>query len=79
MNDIHIPASKVHLVARDNATSMVAGIREAGYECLPCFLNTLQLVLNDTVFVQIYIENISMTCKIIVTHFNHSPSSFEVY
>ena len=35
MNEFLIPASKVHLVARDNAANMVAGIREAGYESLP--------------------------------------------
>nr|XP_047122462.1 zinc finger BED domain-containing protein 4-like [Hydra vulgaris] len=79
MNDFFIPASKVHLVARDNSANMAAGIREAGYNSLPCFLHTLQLVLNDTVFAQIYIKNISTTCKNIVTHFNHSPSSFEAY
>ena len=79
MNEFLIPASKVHLVARDNAANMVARIREAGYESLPCFLHTLQLVLNDTVFVQIYIKNISATCKNIVNHFNHSPSCFESY
>ena len=63
MNEFLIPASKVHLVARDNAANMVAGIREAGYESFPCFLHTLQLVLNDAVFVQIYIKNISAACK----------------
>ena len=35
MNDFLIPNSKVHLVARDNAANMVAGIREAGYNSLP--------------------------------------------
>ncbi|XP_065641182.1 zinc finger BED domain-containing protein 4-like [Hydra vulgaris] len=50
MNDFFIPASKVHLVARDNAANMAAAKREAGYNSLPCFLHTLQLVLNDTVF-----------------------------
>ena len=55
MNEFLIPASKVGLVARDNAANMVAGIREAGYKSLPCFLHTLQFVLNDTIFVQIYI------------------------
>ena len=79
MNEFLIPASKVHLVARDNAANIVAGIREARYENLPCFLLTLQLVLNDAVFVQVYIKNISATCKNIVTHFNYSPSSFESY
>ena len=55
MNDFLIPASKVHLVARDNAPNMVAAIREAGYNSLPCFLHTLQLVLNDAIFSQKYI------------------------
>ena len=55
MNEFLIPASKVHLVAKDNVANMVAGISEAGYESLPSFLHTLQLVLNDAVFVQIYI------------------------
>ena len=72
-------ASKIHLVARDNAAYMVTGIREAGYESLPFFLHNLQLVLNDAVFVQIYVKIISVTCKNIVTHFNHSPASFEAY
>ena len=50
MNEFLIPASKVHLVARDKAANMVAGVREAGNESLPCFLHTLQLMLNDAAF-----------------------------
>ena len=79
MNDFLTPASKVHLVARDDKVNMVVGIREAGYKSFPCFLHTFQLVLHDIVFVRIYVKNISMTYKNIVTYFNHSPSSLKVY
>ena len=43
INEFLISASKVHLVARDNAANMIAGIRETGYESLPCFFTLCNL------------------------------------
>lgn len=34
----------------DNGSKMVKGIQESGYESTPCFLRTLQVMLNDCIF-----------------------------
>ena len=79
MNQFEIPSNKVHVILRDNAANMAAGVDLAGFQSIPCFLHTLQLVLNDAIFEQRYVKDIIATCKQIVGHFNHSPSAFAKY
>ena len=73
MEAYRIPASKVHVIVRDNAANMVAGVTQAGYQSLSCFIHTLQLVLKDAIFEQRYVNDIITTCRSIVGHFNRSP------
>ena len=79
MQKFNLSSSKVHLVVRDNAANMAAGITQANLQSLPCFTHTLQLVLNDAIFEQRYVKDIIAVCKQIVGHFHHSPSAFAKY
>ncbi len=79
MKKYQIPDSKIHVIVRDNAANMTAGVTQAGYQSLGCFMHTLQLVLKDAIFEQRYVKDIIATCKQIVGHFNHSPSAFAKY
>ncbi|XP_077975170.1 zinc finger BED domain-containing protein 4-like [Styela clava] len=63
---------KVHVFARDNGSNMVRGIADTGYDALPCFLHTLQLVLKDSILEQDVIKELLEQCKRIVSHFSHS-------
>lgn len=79
MQQYNIPNNKIHVIVRDNAANMAAGVAMAEYESLPCFLHTLQLVLNDAIFEQRYVKDLTSVCKQIVGHFNHSPPAFAKY
>lgn len=52
MEEFNIPANKIHVIVRDNAPNMAAGVTQAGFQKLPCFLHSLTLVLNDAIFEQ---------------------------
>lgn len=58
---------------------MAAAAVEAQYKSLPCFLHTLQLVINDVILAQRYVKDMFSTCKQIVRHFSHSPAAFVKY
>ena len=79
MEKFIIIKTKVHLVVRDNAANMAAGITQADLDSLPCFFHTLQLILNDAIFEQRYVKDIITVCKQIAGHFHHSPSAFAEY
>ena len=66
-------SNKVFLVLRDSGANMVAGVRECGFESLSCFIHTLQLSINDSLFSQQAVKTIITTSRNIVTHFNRSP------
>ncbi|XP_077970653.1 zinc finger BED domain-containing protein 4-like [Styela clava] len=72
LHEFHIPSYKVHVFARDNGSNMVRGIADTGYDALPCFLHTLQLVLKDSILEQDVIKELLEQCKRIVSHFSHS-------
>lgn len=71
--------SKIHVIVRDNAANMAAGVTQAGYQSLGCFTHTLELVLKDAIFEQRYVKDIIATCKQIVGYFNDSSTSFAKY
>lgn len=79
LDKFNIGKNKAHLVVRDNAANMAAGITQADLESLPCFLHTLQLILNEVIFEQRYVKDVIAVCKQIVGHFHHSPSAFAKY
>ena len=51
---------------------MVAGVRECGLESLSCFIHTLQLSINDSLFSEQAVKTIITTNRNIVSHFNCS-------
>ena len=66
-------SKKVFLVLRDSGANMVAGVRECGLESLSCFIHTLQLSINDSLFSQQAVKTIITTNRNIVSHFDCSP------
>ena len=66
-------SNKVFLVLRDSGANMVDGVRECGLESLSCFILTLQLSINDSLFSQQAVKTIITTNRNIVSHFNRSP------
>ena len=72
IEEFNIPAHKIHMFVRDNAGNMAKGITDTGYSALPCFLHTLQLVIQDVLFEQQTIKNTISIIKKIVGHFSHS-------
>ncbi|XP_029653797.1 zinc finger BED domain-containing protein 4-like [Octopus sinensis] len=51
---------------------MIAGVRKSGIESQSCFLHSLQLSINESIFSQEDVKNIISTSRDIVSHFNHS-------
>ena len=79
MTQFEIPEQKIHAFLRDNAANMAAGIAQAGFQSILCFIHTLQLVLNDAIFEQRYVKDIITICRQIGGHFNHFPTAFAKY
>ena len=71
-SEVNIQHNKVFLVLRDSGANMVAGVRECGLESLSCFIHTLQLSINDSLFSQQAMKTIITTNRNIVSHFNRS-------
>lgn len=44
LNEFKIPASKIHLVARDDDSAMKKAIRTAGFDSIHCTAHKLNLV-----------------------------------
>ena len=68
----NIDKARVHAIVRDNATNMVAGIRQFGLPAVSCVIHTLQLVVKDSIFIQKSVTDILARCRKIVGHFKHS-------
>src|ERR1700755_3474445 len=66
-------SNKIFLVLRDSAANMVGSMRECGVQSLSCFIDTLQLSVNESIFSQKAVSNIVKISRKIVSHFNHSP------
>ena len=68
-----IPASKCHLLLRDNAANITLGAELTLLNSEGCFIHTLQLALKDGIFSQRSVKDIIAICRNIVKHFSHSP------
>ena len=58
-----IDATHVHLIVHDNAANMIVGLNYLEVGHLSCFLHTLQLVINDALFSQRYVEDLKTKCQ----------------
>ena len=72
LSDYNIAKHKVHIIVFDNAANITKGIHIAGCQSLPCFLHTLQLVIQDSLHEQKIISDAIAQCRSIVFHFSHS-------
>jgi hypothetical protein len=61
---------KLVCVVRDNAANMVAGMREARLQLLPCLANTLQLIIKDGIFQQTAVQQLLASARSIVGYYN---------
>ena len=44
--------NNIHVIVKDNIANMAAGVQDAEYDSLPCFLHTLLLTISNVIFVQ---------------------------
>ena len=74
-----IPKHKIHFICSDNAANMTSSLNTIGVTHLPCFLHTLQLVINKSIFEQPGVNSLLIKCKTIVTYYKKSPEAKEKY
>ena len=67
-----IEHSQVHCFVTDNAANMKKAMTDGGYNHVGCFAHTLQLVVQDGILSQRYVNDILANCRRIVGHFKHS-------
>ena len=72
-----IEKSRVHIVVRDNAAYMVAGIEKSDLPAIGCTIYTLQLVIKDCIMTQRAVIDMLAKCRKIVGHFKHSHLAVE--
>ena len=78
LDEFDIPDTKVHVVVRDSGANIKKALQESQYDDLSCFLHTLQLVINDSIFAQRTINDAVAKCRKICSHFSHSPKASEI-
>ena len=61
----------------DNASNMTSGIQKAGWNHLPCFAHTLNLVVQVAVNTEPVLSKLQEKCKHIIAHFHRSTKSSE--
>ena len=65
-------SSKVITVVTDNAANIVAAVRIVGWQHVPCFAHTLNLVVSGALKDDPVMHNLQKRCKQIVTFFHRS-------
>ncbi|XP_038157148.1 zinc finger BED domain-containing protein 4-like [Cyprinodon tularosa] len=71
-----VPKTLIHVVLRDNAKNMIKAMTDAGFQSLPCFAHTLQLVVNEGLLVQRSVTDAVAIGRKIVRHFKHSTLAY---
>ena len=77
LSEWDIKKHNVQLVLRDNAVNMEKAMRDATIPSYGCFAHSLQLVVNDGVFVQRSVNDLLAICRRIVGHFKRSTLASE--
>ena len=67
--------NKVIGVVTDNASNMVAAVRETSWRHIPCFAHSLNLVVQDSIKADIKLGFVKDKCKDVVSHFHRSIKS----
>ena len=73
----NIDNEQVHLIVRDNASNMVKAMSDGYFEDLGCFAHTLQLIINDGIFLKTAVTDLLAICRQIVGHFKRSPLAYD--
>jgi len=72
-----IPMDRIHVLLRDNAFNMKAGICMLESSTAFCFIHTLQLIFKDSLFLENNISVLIAKARQTVGHFNHSSTACE--
>lgn len=66
---------KIHMAIRDNAANMNCSTRIAEFSTLRCIAHSLQLVIQDVIFLQENVKTLIRKCRKIVGHFKRSEQA----
>ena len=72
-----VPKTRMHIVVRDNAASMVAGVEQCGLPSISCVIHALQLVIKYCILAQCSVSDMLARCRKIVGHYKHSHLAVE--
>ena len=68
---------RIHILLRDNAFNMKAGICMLESSTAPCFIHTFQLINKDSLFLENIISVLIAKARQTVGHFNHFSTACE--
>lgn len=71
----HLNASCCHLFVRDSGANIVKALRDLKLRSVSCFAHSIQLSIQDALFVEESVKVLITACRKIVGHFNHSASA----
>jgi len=67
------------VIVRDGASNMVLGTELAKLQNLHCTIHLLQLAVNDAIFIQPSVSNITRKCRAICAHMNRSAKATQLF
>ena len=68
---------KTHLIVRDNAANMRAGLASIDIGHVGCFIHTIQLCIDKALLSQRVVQDMLTKIKSICGHFHHSVQATE--